>query len=180
MRRSADGALLAQRSEARTHAELSTLLARSGFRFPTSDEWEYLCGAGASTLFRWGDHVPCDRYPIDVSPREAAWRREWALSAGTLEYPPGGFAPDWALHLQPNALGLHIAWDPYKYELVAEPDTTRGGDGGGMICGGSGFFVGWLTLATSYFEEHDCRRNPADPVLSGYTVGRRVLPLGDP
>ena len=55
------------------------------------DEWEYICGAGAETLFRWGDHVPCDCYPTDVSPAEAAWRREWVLSAGTLAYPEGGF-----------------------------------------------------------------------------------------
>lgn len=25
-----------------------------------------------------------------------------------------------------------------------------GGDGGGATCGGSGFFLGWLTLATAY------------------------------
>jgi len=54
---------------------------------------------------------------------------------------------------------------------------TRGGDGGCMICGGAGFFVGWLTLATAYFEPHACQRDPAEPISPGYTIGRRVLPL---
>ncbi|MGW1061035.1 hypothetical protein [Micromonospora rubida] len=26
-----------------------------GLRPATPDEWEYACGAGATTLFRWGD-----------------------------------------------------------------------------------------------------------------------------
>jgi hypothetical protein len=25
-----------------------------------------------------------------------------------------------------------------------------GGDGGGVVCGGAGFFLGWLTIATAY------------------------------
>ncbi|HEX8201926.1 MAG TPA: hypothetical protein VF590_15730 [Isosphaeraceae bacterium] len=116
--------------------------------------------------------------PTNVSPAEAAWRRRWVLSGGTLEPPPGGFPPDWDLHRRANAFGIHIASDPYKSELLAEPDTTRGGDGGGTIRGGTGFFVGWLTLATAYFEEHACRRDPQDLITPGYTIGRRVLPLG--
>ena len=87
-------------------------------------------GCGSTTLFRWGDHVPCDRYPTDISPVEAAWRRKWVLSLGRLEYPPEGFIADWDYHRQPNAFGLFIASDPYKYELMAEIGTTRGGDGG--------------------------------------------------
>jgi formylglycine-generating enzyme required for sulfatase activity len=178
VRRGDDGTVHAEQSLARTHAELAWQLGRSGFRFPTCDEWEYACGCGARTLFRWGDHVPCDRYPTDTSPAEAAWRRQWVLSAGKLERPPEGFASDWEFHRQPNAFGLLIASDPYKCERVAEIGTTRGGDGGGMICGGAGFFVGWLTLATSYFEEHACKHDVTKPVMSGYTVGRRVLELG--
>jgi hypothetical protein len=177
VRKGDDGSVIAERSLTRTHAELAAQLRTSGFRFPTSDEWEYACGGGATSLFRWGDHVPCDRYPTDISPAEAAWRRQWALSAGKLEYPPEGFASDWDHHRQPNAFGLSIALDPYKCELVAETGTTRGGDGGCTICGGMGFFIGWLTLATSYFEEHSCQHDPAEPVSQGYTVGRRVLEL---
>jgi hypothetical protein len=175
--RGEDGEVRAERSLARTHVELARQLAGLGFRFPTSDEWEYACGGGTETLFRWGDHALCDRYPTDVSPAEAAWRRQWVLSAGKLERPPEGFASDWEFHRQPNAFGLFIASDPYKFELVAEIGMTRGGDGGGTICGGSGFFVGWLTLASSYFEEHSCKHDVTEPVSAGYTIGRRVLEL---
>jgi hypothetical protein len=64
VRRGPAGEVIAERSLARTHADLAAQLAAAGFRFPTSDEWEYACGGGAPTLFRWGDHAPCDRYPI--------------------------------------------------------------------------------------------------------------------
>ena len=169
----------AQRQIGTSHEAITTMLANEGgFRLPTPDEWEYICGAGAETLFRWGDHVPCDCYPTDVSPAEAAWRREWVLSAGTLAYPEGGFESGWGLHRLPSAAGVFIASDPYKMELTQDPSITRGGDGGSVICGGAGFFMGWLTLATAYFEDHACRRDPGDPISVGYTVARRVLPLG--
>ena len=177
VRRGPEGELIAERSLSCTHADLAARLAAAGFRFPTSDEWEYACGGGAPTLFRWGDHVPCDRYPTDISPAEAAWRRQWVLSAGKLERPAEGFTSDWDCHQQPNAFGLLIASNPYKCELVAEVGITRGGDDGCMICGGTGFFIGWLTLATAYFEEHACKHDPAEPIAHGYTVGRRVLAL---
>jgi hypothetical protein len=172
-----DGHIVAERSVNQTHSDLAERLRASGFRFPTSDEWEYACGSGEQALFRWGDHIPCDRYPTDISPPEARWRKDWVLSGGKLEYPDEGFAPDWDLHRKPNAFGLHIAADPYKSELTAEVGTTRGGDRGGTICGGMGFFVGWLTLATAYFEEHACKHDPAEAVDPAYTVGRRVLSL---
>ena len=152
VRRLEDGSVVAERSRPRTHGQLAAELQKAGFRFPTSDEWEYLNGAGTPTLFRWGDHVPCDRYPIDVGPK-------------------------WDLHLRPNAFGLHIAYNPYHMELVAEVGTTRGGDGGNTICGGAGFFVGWLTLATAYFEREVCRHDPNETLMEGYCIGRRVLEL---
>ena len=172
----ADGSVTAQRFAARTHADLADRLRAKGFRFPTSDEWEYACGCGADTLFRWGDHVPCDRYPTDVSP-EKATRRRRVLSAGKRDYPEGRFASDWEHHRRPNAFGLFIASDPYKSELVFEPGLSRGGDGGCTICGGAGFFIGWLTLATAYFEEHSCTHDLTESITPGFTVGRRALPL---
>jgi hypothetical protein len=61
---------------------------------------------------------------------------------------------------------------------MAEPGITRGGDGGAAICGGTGFFIGWLALATAYFEEESCKHDPNEPVSPGYVLGRRVLELG--
>jgi hypothetical protein len=168
----------ARASVAATHSNIAESLARDGFRLPSSDEWEHACGAGASTLFRWGDHVPCDRYPDDVSREEMEWKRQWALSAGRLERPPGGFVPDFDHHRQPNAFGLFIASNPYQSELVAEPGHSRGGDGGSAICGGAGFLMGWLPLATAWLDPDFCMHDPAEPVQPGYTVTRRVLPLG--
>jgi len=146
--------LLVETSARRVGTGSHAAVAARGFRYPTSDEWEYFCGAGAPTLFRWGDHVPCDRYPID-------------------ERVP----PYWNAHRQANALGLLIASNPYDCELTAEVGVTRGGDGGSMICGGAGFYVGWLTLATAYFEDHACRYDPFEQTTEGYTIGRRVLEL---
>jgi len=177
VRRGDDGSISAERALANTHSDLSKQLGEDGFRFPTPEEWEYLCGAGSKTLFRWGDHAPCDRYPTDVSPEESAFRKEWVLSGGKLAYPPEGFTSDWNLHLRPNAFGIFIASYPYHSELTSEPHITRGGDGGCTICGGAGFFVGWITLATAYFEEHACERDPSETIETGYTIGRRVLPL---
>lgn len=162
--------VIAERSIAGcTHESIVGSFAHHGFRLATSDEWEYLCGGGSRTLFRWGDHAPCDRYPT--------WRRERGVSREMLERPAERFDADWELHRRPNALGLTIASDPYKWELVAEPDRTRGGDGGVTICGGAGYVLGWLSLASAYFEDHASKRDPAEPILAGYTVARRVLPI---
>jgi hypothetical protein len=157
---SSGGNVVAQRARKVTHGDLIAefVASGSGFRFPTPDEWEYACGGGAWTLFRWGDHVPCDRYPTDVTPA-------------------GGFESDWDHHRQPNAFGLHIATDPYKFELTHTAGITRGGDGGTASCGGMGFFMGWLALATAYFEEHTCKHDPAEIIAHGHTLARRVFPL---
>ncbi len=114
--------------------EVARRIAADGFRLPTSDEWEHACAAGARTLFRWGDDCPTDHYPAGDG-REHAWD----------------------LHRRPNAFGLRIGGDPYKWEYCAEPAVVRGGDGGGTICGGAGFLAGWLTLASAF-----CDRNGAE------------------
>ncbi len=177
VRREEDGSMVAERADAHTHASLSEQLAETGFRFPTSDEWEFLCGGGSKTLFRWGDHVSCDQYPASVDPKEREWRRRWVQSGGSLEYGNRESTPKWNFHLRPNAFGLCIAWDPYKNELTSDLGITRGGDGGCSICGGTGFFVAWMTLATAYFDENTCTLPLGEPIMPDYTIGRRVLSL---
>jgi hypothetical protein len=101
-----------------------------GFRLPTFDEWEYACSAGSRTLFRWGNDCPADCYPI-----ESRWKE----------------------HRQPNAFGLMIASNPYDVEYCVKQErkkeciVVRGGDGGSAICGGTGFFSGWIPLASAYY-----------------------------
>lgn len=110
-------------------SELLQQIAQDGFRFPTSDEWEYACSAASRTIFRWGNDCPLDCYPIDKS--------------------------EWDIHRQRNTFGLYIASNPYNYEFCAESNIIRGGDGGCAICGGSGFFAAWLTLASAYIAPED-------------------------
>jgi hypothetical protein len=99
-------------------------------------------------------------------------------SGGKLEYPPRGFAGGNDPNRRPNAFGLLIGMEPYTMELTAEVGTTRGGDGGSIIHGGAGFFLAWMLPATAYFEEHSCKHDPAEPIMPGFYVGRRVLELG--
>ncbi len=171
----ADGTVQASRNVLRHHSDVIRHIENGGFRLPTADEWEYFCGGGTSTLFRWGDHVPCDRYPSDVSPEEAKWRLKWLIADGDLAPPPDGFRPDWDLHLRPNAFGLSIATSSRGPELVQQPGRRRGGDGGASACGGEGFLKGWLPLATAWCDALSCDRDPQDPIFPSIPVARRVL-----
>lgn len=117
------------------HARARAQLASQGLRLPTSDEWEYACGAGVRTLYRWGEDAP-----MDWSPSED---RGWLQSG-------------------PNAFGLTIANNPWQWEAIHEPGFRRGGDGGGMSCGGGmPYMLEWLLLATAYIDKDDFDR----PVL---------------
>jgi len=198
--RNARGEFHVERSVFCTHAEVAAELRAAGLRLPTSDEWEFACGAGAPTLFRWGDPIPCDRYPTDTSP---GWARYLTYGINSIERtaeqeseaegagghdsqgdvadlsatgPSDGAA--FEFHRDPNAFGLYIASDPYDRELAAEPDRWLGGDEGGTICGGMGFFVGWLPLATAYYDPYASERDPAEPIRAGQILRRRVLELG--
>ncbi|MFJ1864578.1 hypothetical protein ACIOD1_08095 [Streptomyces sp. NPDC088097] len=102
--------------------EMPTVLAGRGLRMPRADEWEHACGAGTRTLFRWGDTCPLDEDP----------------------YGTGG------IRHEPNAFGLHIAYDSYRCELSAEGIALHGGDGGAGVCGGYGSVLAWLPLASAY------------------------------
>jgi hypothetical protein len=133
-------------------------LAARGFRLPTAGEWEVACSAGRQTLFRWGTTCPLDCTPVDE-----------------VIYNPS-IAPvitRFALHVAPNAWGLRIAEDPYRTELVAEPDMLRGGDGGEAVCGDYGTFLSWLPLASAYADAELSRRLLTDDVTGHWY--RRVL-----
>lgn len=65
------GARLIYKNGQRIHTKLTSVtypqvqerIAQEGFRFPTSDEWEYACATGARTLWRWGDDCPMINIP---------------------------------------------------------------------------------------------------------------------
>ncbi|MFD5424414.1 hypothetical protein [Streptomyces sp. NPDC127084] len=103
-------------------ADVPVALAARGLRMPSSDEWEHACGAGASTLFRWGNECPLDRIPY-----------------GDRTGP----------HHRLNAFGLRIAYDTYRAELASDTTAIHGGDGGESVCGGYGLVLAWLPLATA-------------------------------
>ncbi|MER6096170.1 hypothetical protein ABT154_09995 [Streptomyces sp. NPDC001728] len=103
-------------------AGIPAALAARGLRMPSADEWEHACGAGSTTLFRWGDDCPLD--------------------LGPYEHPEGPQS-------RPNAFGLRIAHDTYSAELTSDTTAVHGGDGGESVCGGYGTLLGWLPLATA-------------------------------
>ncbi|WP_329101383.1 hypothetical protein OG792_20910 [Micromonospora sp. NBC_01699] len=125
-------------------------LASIGLRTTTADEWEWACGAGAATLFRWGDDCPNDGYPFD--------------------YKTGP-------HRQKNLWGLAIGQDPYKHETTTERTIVCGGDGGSTTCGGSGFFLGWLTLATAYCDKEFGQWLASDDGYADEILTRPVIEL---
>ncbi|MFF5081713.1 hypothetical protein ACFY36_32080 [Actinoplanes sp. NPDC000266] len=124
-------------------------LAEAGQRLLTPDEWEYACGAGTSTLWRWGDTSPLDDDPYTLR---------------TVQY-------------EPHPFGLEIGQDPYRDERTADPGVVCGGDGGSMVCGGAGAFVSWLTLATSYRDPHHCAAVRDNTYGLDEMLIRPVIPL---
>jgi hypothetical protein len=123
-------------------------LAGLGQRLLTPDEWEHACGAGATTLFRWGDASP------DSDP--------WSATTGP--------------HRGPNLFGLCIGQDPYRQERTATRDVVCGGDGGSVVCGGAGSFLSWLTIATAYRDTHYAARAASDDNFGTMRL-RPTIPL---
>lgn len=96
------------------------------WRIPTADEWEHACAAGTRTLFRWGNECPTDE-----------------ISYG---------AKNFTAHKVPNGFGLTFNASTYEVELC-DGGITRGGDGGGTVCGGLGTVATWLPFASAY-QDH--------------------------
>lgn len=146
--RGKDSSVAAWQIISKTQEDIATELAAEGLGLLTFDEWEYACGAGSTTLFRWGDFSPSDFYPTKN-------------------------LADWKLDLQPNLFGLHSAQNPYDCEIISDKHTVPGADGGCSICGGTGSFRGWLPLA-AYWEPDVLEW--LDEGISGNFM-RRVIPL---
>jgi hypothetical protein len=173
--RDRDGTLRVWRRPPTTVRYVEERLAQTGMRLPTGDEWEYVCGAAAPTLFRWGDDNPPDFCPIDT-PAERVRERARALSRGLLH--PETAALGWDLHERLNLFGLRIAHDPYRMELVSDEPWTLGGDGGCYICGGAGTFLTWFPLATAFRGTRWDRFSPDQTnVANEYYRLRRVIPI---
>lgn len=105
------------------YGEAVARVTRLGLRLSTPDEWEFACGTGSQSLWRWGDDTPTAGYPYDHS-------------TGS--------------HRELNLWGLAIGQDPYKHEWTAQRTIVCGGDGGEITHHSGGDFLGWVTLATAY------------------------------
>ncbi|GIG03043.1 hypothetical protein [Catellatospora citrea] len=82
-------------------------------------------------------------------------------------------------HREPNPFGLAIGQDPYRDERTADPAVICGGDGGSMVCGGSGEFVSWLTVATAYRDSGYARFVQDEAEDLDQMLGRPAIPLSD-
>jgi hypothetical protein len=123
--RSADGAVdRAWLIDVPSYDEVVLDLAGRGERMATPDEWEYLCGAGVTTLWRWGDQCPMDVLPV-----------------------PDSDGP----HREPNLFGLTIGDNPFNAERTSVREVVCGGDGGVWLHHEDfGQLGAWLPLATAY------------------------------
>ena len=133
-------------------------LKEGPFTLATEDEWEYLCNGGTRTLFRWGDTLN------DVLAE--------IFDVGTVSKKDKGETS--SVLNQPNMLGLFIAYDSYKNEIIDNTLYTKGGDGGCSLCGGDGaIYV--LPCYTAFY------RQPVDSHNHGlsknYYCYRRIIRL---
>lgn len=159
LRRTASGGVELHLYRPVSYADFKSGVAQDGFSLPTENEWEYLCGGGSRTLFRWGDS-----FDFDMKLKH--------FEAGLPEEQP------YDLQL-PNRFGLEIAYDPYRYEVIDDEPYLKGGDGGCYICGGSGMSLGYLPVAT-YFRDLGLEDDPIgylDDVGGNYTCYRRIIRL---
>lgn len=129
--------------------------AAAGFSLLTEDEWEYIYGGGCRTIFPWGDSFDYTMRlkhfgileGVDESV-DTSIEADSSLFEETDEHP-------YDLEL-PNFFGVQFAGDPYKVELTLDSDgdvMPKGGDGGSLICGGTGPLVGFLPAAAVYYRD---------------------------
>ena len=143
-----------------SYANFKTWVENLGFNLPTEDEWEYICGAGSKTLFRWGDSFNFN-FNLKHFEDEDQPAKPYDLA-------------------QPNQFGVVIAHDPFMQEVIDGAPYFKGGDGGRYICGGAGKSLGYLPVAT-YFRDLDLLDDPLgylDDIGGQYTCYRRILRLG--
>lgn len=145
-----------------SYEELLASVHDQGLALPTEDEWEYLCGGGSRTLWRFGDSM---NYDFRL--------RHMRVSKNAKEDKPEDL-------LLPNEFGLEIAYDPYQYEVMEDSDFfLKGGDGGGNLCGGLGAAMGYLPVATSFrsISKDNDPFNYVNEISGDYTFYRRIRRL---
>ena len=125
------------------------------FTLATEDEWEYLCNGGARTLFRWGDTLSDVLSEIFNVGCVSDVREKTILE-------------------QPNMLGLFIAYNSYKYEIIDNTRYVKGGDGGCSLCGGDGALY-ILPCYTAFYRESV--KEYHQTLSNDYFCYRRILRL---
>ena len=148
-----NGNIIAELFEPISFDDLLKQIHNDGFSLPTEDEWEYLCGGGSRTFYRWGDSFDYD------------YDSENELCS-LLELP--------------NQFGLSIAYDPYVKEVVESSEYfLKGGDGGVGLCGGLCPVLAYLSTATYYRDM--CWSNDyldsKNNIASNYNFYRRIVRL---
>ncbi|WP_078672302.1 SUMF1/EgtB/PvdO family nonheme iron enzyme [Chitinophaga eiseniae] len=135
--------------------ELLQEIQATGFRLPTEDEWEYLCGGGSRTLYPWGDAIDYGKDYLYFKKNDH---------------------PEIYLDI-PNQFGLVIANNPYRYEVMMDSEYfLKGGDGGCNLCGGGGLDLGYLSVST-YFRDSsifDEDLHYEEEITGDYTFVRRI------
>jgi hypothetical protein len=147
-----------------TYEGLVEELSSEGFGLPTEEQWEYLFGGGCRTLFPWGDS-------FDYSLRVKYFGNE-------NEEKPTGKNDDGGYDLEkPNGFGLCFAGDPYQYELISGETSylLKGGDGGAMLCGGSGLLMGYLPAVAPYYRDPYAQELDWEDLLDHLSIRRVVV-----